>query len=207
METIRRGRPAKKPVHQYDVHTQELIASYPSIYQATKETGVASGNILQACNKDVYYAGDFFWSYKPDDSFPEYRPRYKKVYKYDINTCELLESFDTVKEAAYASHCNPSNITQCCKKNPKHRMAAGYYWSNDPNDKFEPYEKHGRYKGKILKLCPKTHEIIDVYNSRKEASELTGIGQSCISSTIVGRRRTAGGFVWCTLEEYDFKIN
>jgi len=39
-------------------------------------------------------------------------------------------------------------------------------------------------------------EFIAEYISRKQASDITGIGSQNISSVCSGRRKIAGGFVW-----------
>ena len=43
----------------------------------------------------------------------------------------------------------------------------------------------------------KSGELIKIWDSQKEASEVTGIAQPSISHCCHGKLKTAGGFRWC----------
>lgn len=51
-------------VLQLDKATEEIIAEYPSLAIASKETGVASSTICRVCNEKGKTAGGFKWKYK-----------------------------------------------------------------------------------------------------------------------------------------------
>ena len=48
----------------------------------------------------------------------------------------------------------------------------------------------------IYKICPITDCILQRYNSISEAGKDINIASSAISQTLLGRRKTSGGFKW-----------
>lgn len=48
----------------------------------------------------------------------------------------------------------------------------------------------------VLKVDRKTGKILSVYSSRAEARRYTGISDTRLSETCMGRSATAGGFIW-----------
>ena len=53
-----------KPVLKIDKETNEIVAEYPSVMEATRQTGSSIGNISKCCNgKQKTYKG-FKWKYK-----------------------------------------------------------------------------------------------------------------------------------------------
>lgn len=55
----------------------------------------------------------------------------------------------------------------------------------------------------VLKIHPKTGEIVHRYPAPCIASQLTGISQSNINKALKGVTRSAGGWCWCYEDEYD----
>lgn len=53
----------------------------------------------------------------------------------------------------------------------------------------------------IYQINKETLEIIQTFNSARDAERITGINNSNISQVCQGKRKTAGGFIWCFAKE------
>lgn len=56
-----------KPVQQFDKHGK-LIATFPSIIEASRQTEISDGSICQCCNGRRKSAGGFVWRYAPGEN-------------------------------------------------------------------------------------------------------------------------------------------
>lgn len=66
----------------------------------------------------------------------------------------------------------------------------------------ETREKIGKSNGhKVIKIDPKTNEILNTYNSASDAARLNGLNHSKISRVCNGYRKTTGGFRWEYLDK------
>lgn len=52
-----------KQVQMFDKQTGELLATFPSIKEAERQTGIAVSNICHCCNGNRKMAGGFIWKY------------------------------------------------------------------------------------------------------------------------------------------------
>ena len=48
----------------------------------------------------------------------------------------------------------------------------------------------------VLKVDSKTGKVLSVYGSRAEACKYTGVSDTRLSETCMGKTATAGGFIW-----------
>jgi hypothetical protein len=115
----------------------------------------------------------------------------KTVYQYDIQTGELVNSFQNLKSAASAVSAVITSISNACLNYTK--TAKGFYWS---------YCKEELYSGDFDKRRKKVgkysldFDFINEFKSVSEASRSTGISKTCISRCCRGEREQTGGFLW-----------
>ena len=84
---------------------------------------------------------------------------------------------------------NRSDNLEWCTRLENNRYGTGQYRAKIARQGNKHYFKP------IIQLST-NDEIIQEWTSIKEASEKTGIGRTCISQTLIGRAKTAGGFKW-----------
>lgn len=121
----------------------ELVASYKTIKEASENTGVAKGNIVKTCKKEIGQSGGFQWLYESGyDAM--------KVYIYKVpgrpvmqlsKEGEYVALYETIKEASEKTNTNADNITKACKGQRK--TAGGFKWMYK-----EDYEKLKATKSK-----------------------------------------------------------
>lgn len=57
------NNPKNKPVVQIDPNTNEVVNTYCSAREASRQTGFSSGNISQCCNGKRKTTGGFIWKF------------------------------------------------------------------------------------------------------------------------------------------------
>ena len=64
---------------------------------------------------------------------------------------------------------------------------------------------HGKECPTSKKICQISldGELIKIWDCATEASQNLNVNYSCISDVCNGKRKTAGGFVWCFVKDYD----
>lgn len=113
----------------------------------------------------------------------------KTVYKYDLDSKELIESFECLDDAGASIGASRKQISRACLS--VNQIFNGFYWSYDRNDVFEP-SKDERKK----MVCQYSLEGISIacFSSVAEASRATGVNRSCIAKVCRGVRNVAGGY-------------
>lgn len=137
--------------------------------------------------------------------------RCKKIYQLDKSTLEIINSFDSISEAAAFLNIPHDYISRVLRGVTL--TTKGYRWCYQ--DKYEEYKQNPptstngkNYYAKkdcvqdkttktILQIDPKTGEIVrEWYNGIKEAADSVQKSRSAIGDVIRGRRKTCGGYIW-----------
>lgn len=118
----------------------------------------------------------------------------RKVSQYD-NNGNLINTFNTVKDAAILTKTNYSSIIRCC--NNVFASANGYFWKY-----CEKKELNTSGKPVVVSQYDLNGNFVKKYNSIKEAEKEVGV--QSIRNCLSGKSKTAGGYIWkCT--DYDYK--
>ena len=120
-----------KTVYQYDLDGN-LLNVYESAIQAADSLNINRGNLCSCCRRVVKSAGGYFWSYEKIDNptiiknhlngiekLPKISGRNEKpIYK--LNFCgEVIERYESIKEASVDTGIPAQEISQACKNNNK----------------------------------------------------------------------------------------
>lgn len=120
VQHYRDASPTKRMVHQIDIDTGDILNTFVSISEASRQTGIPASNIINACKGIVGTAGGFIWQY--DDEPHKYESKLGKfsmVAQIDKDTNEVIAIYDSIKEAAIATNTNASSISKVCVGKPK----------------------------------------------------------------------------------------
>lgn len=115
----------------------------------------------------------------------------KKVYKYEVNTAQLITTYNSLEEASVSVDAHKKSIAKACSG--ENRTCKGYYWSYLGPEQFAP-PVEGRRKGVIQ--TDVEGNIIAEHKSVTEASRVTGVSKTCIARVCRGERDKAGGCRW-----------
>ena len=115
----------KRKVFQYDLKGN-LIKVYDSLKEAAKTTGIAKATICKVCCLKGNTAGGYVWRYENDD-FNAHKtlPKERVIEQYDKNM-NLLNTFNSLTEAAQKTNSNLGNIQAVCAG--KRKTTNGYIW-------------------------------------------------------------------------------
>lgn len=122
------------------------------------------------------------------------------VKQIDPNTLQVINIYNSISEAASAVKCSLSAISMALSG--QHKAAAGFIWKNidfDESTLQKEKIKNMHSNQKLLQLDKNTGEVLNIYNSVKEA--LIALGRECptdgnIYNVCKGKRKTAYGFKW-----------
>lgn len=188
-----------KRIFQIDINTGDILNEFNSITDAYKKLGLNFKNsslISSACNGKVKVAYGYYWCYvdKYDNFiFEEYNRVYNPILQFDKNGI-FIKEYSNIKNAAIENNLNQSQISHALNEDPS---CGGFIWFH--KDKYDDNilkDKINRIKKEYIlyQLDLNTNEIINKFNSIKEAEEKTKIKH--ISLVLSGKRKKAGGYKW-----------
>ena len=202
-----------RKVYQYDLKGN-FIQCYNSMTEAEKASKAMG--IWNSCNNKQAQSGGFIWLYDPSDLplhlkmlLNKRNPNQLHVYKYDMQG-RFLEKYNSIKECAKKNGVDRNGISDCCKG----RVVAykGFiYLYEEKNYKEKLNERlnminSGCLKNKnckkVAKIDEKTNEVINIYDSVKEAVKVNFLkSSSSISACCRGKTKTSGGFIWKYIDD------
>jgi hypothetical protein len=104
----------------------------------------------------------------------------------------LIAEFNSISEAAEKLGTSAGNITAVC--NGLRPSAANFFWRIKPEENAEFIEEEKKEEVKNVQQYSLDGELIAEFTTQTEAMEKTKI--QGISAACLGKRKTAGGFVW-----------
>ncbi len=117
-----------QPIEVYDLNGN-YITTYPNMTYAAKEIGVSRNTIYTIIhNNRLSTKGYQLKKLNDNKKIKPYKSRQGgklKVYQKDDND-NILNTFDSIKEAAAALQIDSSTISKCCKGKLKH--CGGFRW-------------------------------------------------------------------------------
>ena len=127
-------------------------------------------------------------------------PGRKEVYKIDLVTNKVLECYGSAMTAAESNKIDLSLLTKVCRQEEGKNSCNGFKWCYAEN--YIDFLKNNNSKNtniknfQIYQIDPKTNEILKIWNSVKEASEILNIDSTGISHCLSGRYKTSHGYKW-----------
>ena len=121
-----------KSILQIDKHNGNIIKTFNSISDASREMKCSVTAISRCLNGKSNYSMGYYWKYNDDTYKPNNYEEVKslkpiKVLQIDKNTNEVINIFESVKEAGYYIGMKPYNISNCLIK--RQNTAGGYKWN------------------------------------------------------------------------------
>lgn len=114
------------PVNQYDLDGN-FIREWQSATTAAKELGLNKSNINSCCCGRAKSAGQYLWSYATEVLNSPYQTNNEKpIYQIDINSGEIIGSYDRLTDAATKYNIDISSISATCRGEMNYYK--GYIW-------------------------------------------------------------------------------
>lgn len=129
----------------------------------------------------------------PNDSHSRYS---KKVYQKDLDTRELINTFESVSEAANFLKVNRASFREALKNH--NNEYHGFYWEIDNNS---AKEKRNFSSRKVAQINKDTDTTLQVFSSLSQAAKSVDGHVSCISRACKNAINTYKGFKWRYIQE------
>lgn len=204
-----------KPVAMIDMNSGVVINKFNNVIEATEFLGgdKQSSPICACCRNKTFSAYGYFWCYISQLSNWNYYEHLKlnrlcyPILKLDKTTLKPIHTYFSLKIASKELNLTVGSIMSICNSFQNDKLNYYLCYAKDYNNSWTPSFKEKKVvfkKGKVCMLnC--NYEIINKFNSIKEAQSITGSHN--ISGCLCGTRNTTGGFYWCyECELNNFKI-
>jgi group I intron endonuclease len=117
----------RKEVQQWSKDGTELIRTFGSIEDATRETGADGSHICKVSKGERKTAGGFHWKFVQEEDVQTNEPlKFTTIQQWSFDLSTLIAEYDTIREASEASKADVRGISRCCKGNS--RSAGGFKW-------------------------------------------------------------------------------
>lgn len=219
-----------REVYQYSLDGQ-YIATFKNIDEASNTLNIYKAAIGNCLSKMTKSAGNFAWydtkldtlekkienEVKNEDEEkievpkldiqPLKRKETKKtIYCYDLKG-KLLYEFLGLEEASEKTGVDKKAISGCCLGKDNRKKTGNYQFRYEKLNN-EDIPEYVRNKGPNAKKVFRFNldgEIIESFDSIRDASNLTDTDRSALSKCILKKGLTAGNHKWSESEEYDFE--
>lgn len=190
----------------------EKIKTYQTTHDAELETNISCESIIACANGKTYSAGGYIWKYDDNDLELNDLNNFKTtkdnrlldirkfnyyniiIYKYSLKG-KLLKVYNSVYDIPNISIKEQENIIRCAKLEIKSSKGYTYRFHRDYElEKTGINRKPLSSLYKAIKQYDLNGNLIKEFSSINEATKLTKIKN--INLCLVGKRITAGGFVW-----------
>jgi len=134
--TVTRGFESRsKAVEMLSLETGEVLELFQSIQAASRSVNAPAQNVYSVlCGKTRSCRGFYFRYQGSSKTPPPPRARARKVEMLDITSGDILETFDSAKQAAYSLNASsPSNLYRAI--HDKKKSFRGYFWRYEESDK------------------------------------------------------------------------
>ena len=167
----------------------QVIRTYGSdSFVWTEVDSASSINELAEKETEYIYMYDSFQNGYNSDKGGGFK---KTVYQYNVETGELVNSYDDLVSAANAVNANKRSVSNVCLHSNK--TCKGYNWSYSSTIESNSIPDLRR---KTVNQISLDGDIVACYVSASEASRKTGISKTCITRCCRKEREQSGGFLW-----------
>lgn len=199
---------ASRKVSQYDL-SGNLIKIWDCMSEAGRELNINYHNIYSCCQNNRRTCGGFVWRYFEDELVdkhlawcnevpPDIHFR-KCVSQYSLSG-EFIRSFESMREAELATGVADNAISMCCRNERK--TAGGFIWRYHGDEITDEYlswynkKASNKTSSKRIAQYSQHGELINIFESLKNASLKTGVSKSSIRRCCNGKYKTSCGFIW-----------
>lgn len=197
----------KTPIAQY-TKAGEKVATYESMADAVRITGLSQGNIGMCCRGERFSTGGYVWRFV-DDPFNKFSltppPRAKRVCQYDLRTGAFIAEYASAQCASDVTGVHRNSIITVCNGKRGRTHAGGYVWRyvGDGFDKY-PVNADAKVDFRLWQFDKDSGALIGTYRDSVEAELKTGANRTAILQCTKGKLCTSGGYVWrCYGDPFD----
>lgn len=112
-----------------------------------------------------------------------------KILQYDLNTKEVIASYNSTGDAAKSVNGDRGRIAACCNNKYGCKSHCGFGWKYSNINK-----SYGNGKSKIIHQIDANDNIINTFNSLNEAAKYFNVGKTAIHNVLKGYAKYCKGY-------------
>ena len=105
----------------------------------------------------------------------------------------LIKEWGSITEAAEYFNDVTGNVSAAC--NGKYKTFHGFIWSYNKEDNID-INAHRNARGETTYQYSKDGQLIAEHFNMEDAVAASGVDKSNITKCCLGKRKTAGGYIW-----------
>jgi hypothetical protein len=163
-------------VEKLDLVTGEVLASFGSVKEAAASVGSRTSPICTVLKGNQSSCKGFFWRYCGSSELPSFKkPKTAKkpVEKLSKETGEVLESFESISQAAQSVGAPWSGIFAVLEGG-NHRSCNGFFWRYQGSNALHVACQNGNSKS-VEQLCQETGKVLGSCDSISQATASVGM--------------------------------
>jgi len=189
---IKRNKEMSKRVFQYSKQG-DFLQEWNSYIEASNEYNVSTSSLSWAVKNETLCC-DYQWRTFKIINIDEYIDiRLTPVIQFDLKTGKIIYRFNSIKEASYETNINREGISSVCVK--KCKSAGGYGWKYDDGNEIILSDYKHNTTGEDVYQFSKQYKLINIFESQRQASEVTEIDYRLINKSVV-KHRITNGFIF-----------
>lgn len=186
-----------------------FIKEYPSIESLKVEFDSVS-TIYDCCMGNCKYAYGSIWRYAEDaldtyelptevekkEALFRYRLLTEQIIQYDYRG-NIVRIFDNVAQVRENIEISQVKLRSCLNGHCIHHKTFVYRFYNDSFNTYNTFSS----KPKLVEKRDLNGNLLDVYESVREAGRQNDCAYQTIQGVCAGKRKTASGYLWTYVEE------
>lgn len=191
----------RKAIYQLNLYDNQIVAKYASITEASIKIKGDASVIAKASKNRRATAYGYRWRLVDNyDASEEISDNYhligRPVYQLDVYKKQIIKKYSNSAEAIRELKLCQSSFSQCITG--VNKTCGGYGWCYV--DEYDSYIYPILTKS-VAQIDKNTNNIIQIWNSVKDAADTLKIDASCIRAVCNGRQKTSKGFKWRYLDD------
>lgn len=171
----------------------KFIQEFSSITAAAEWANTPLEKIVSCCREpNRYFAGNFQWKYS-DDTTAIISSRKKRksqiIYQFDLQG-NLINQYNSITEAAQASHIDKSTICACC--NGRQKTGGGYQWSYIDNLP----ALNLKHQKRVVEQYDLNGNYMATYPTISAAAKAVGATPGGVGAVCTGHSKTCKGYIF-----------
>lgn len=187
----------------------KVIKQWDSINQASKILNIKDTKIIGCLKHKRKTYKNFIWIYIEEfndfnlNNYIDLKYKQTKILQYDLED-NFLKEWNSLKEICdYYNYKSNSNVINCCRGIIYSAYKYKWKYKNPLNKDLVCKDRENKQIVRKTVQLDISNDFICIWNSINKAAKYLKISPSDIGNCARGRQKTAHGFKWMYLEDYE----
>lgn len=194
----KRNKEMAKKIFQYS-DDGEFLQEFDSITEASREYEVSTSSLSWAVKNETLCVGYQWRFYQKNNIGKYYKRNLRPVIQFDLETGKIINRFNSISEAEIETGIS-CIVSVCTKKN---KSAGGYGWKYDDGSEILLSDYKHITTGEEVWQFSRDYKLLGMFESQRQASEITGIDYRHINKSVV-RHSVTNGYIFIKPQDIEY---